>query len=263
MAKSRPRLPLQIPPFRIEAEYAAALTRIIRRATGAFVPLVAELPALLAPDEHVDGWRLDAGKKAATKAKIAAAAKAARNAVRVDEIEQLARKFSTQTSTHQRIQLGRQVRAAIGVDPLIRDPQLEEFRKQFVAENVRLIKRIPTRLHDSVAVLVDRAVDSARPHPALGRQIERRFGISERHAKLIARDQISKFHAKLNHKRQRDLGVSRFIWRAVGDERVRDLHDDFDGEEFAYDDPPENEKGEPVLPGDDIQCRCSAEPVFD
>jgi SPP1 gp7 family putative phage head morphogenesis protein len=66
----------------------------------------------------------------------------------------------------------------------------------------------------------------------------------------------------VNHARQRELGVERFVWRTMGDERVRDEHDELKGETFSYDDPPEID-GEPTLPGDDVQCRCYAEPVLD
>ncbi len=83
------------------------------------------------------------------------------------------------------------------------------------------------------------------------------FGFGERRSKLIARDQVGKLYGQLNASRQKDIGVEKFTWRTVGDERVRDEHEALDGEVFSYDDPPEE-----GLPGEEVLCRCSAEPLF-
>jgi uncharacterized protein with gpF-like domain len=48
------------------------------------------------------------------------------------------------------------------------------------------------------------------------------------------------------------------VWRTVGDERVRPSTRIATAKRTRYDDPPDGE-----LPGEPIQCRCSAEPVFD
>ncbi len=189
---------------------------------------------------------------------VAAAADQARRSIQRDEIEALARKFAERTSTYQRLQFTNQVRVALGVDPIIKDKGLAAATEQFTHENAALVTRIPERLHGDLETLVQRAVSSASPHPALAEQIEARFGVAERHARLIARDQVSKFHGSMNHTRQRELGIERFTWRTVGDERVRDEHEDLDGEVFDYDDPPDE-----GLPSEPVLCRCSAEPVFE
>lgn len=256
------RLPRQIPPTRIAHEYGNALERLLGHVFAAYKPVLAELPSLMASAIRHDA-RMDAGEGKRVRDLIAAAAEHARQAVHQGSIEDLARKFAAQTATHQRIQLGRQVKAALGVEPLIHDRKLRTDSEQFIHENVALIKRIPESLHADVEVMVQRAVSSARPSPKLAEHIQARFGVSKRHARLIARDQLSKFHAKVNHRRQRELGVNKFIWRSVEDERVRETHQEFDGNTYHYDNPPENEDGESVLPGDDVQCRCSADPIFD
>jgi hypothetical protein len=53
------------------------------------------------------------------------------------------------------------------------------------------------------------------------------------------------------------VSASRFVWRTSRDERVRDEHDDLDGESFAWESPPAE-----GIPGEAINCRCSAEPDF-
>ena len=64
-------------------------------------------------------------------------------------------------------------------------------------------------------------------------------------------------NGQLTKERQTDLGVEQYIWRTVGDERVREEHEILDGEVFSWDNPPE-----PGQPGDDYQCRCTAEPIL-
>lgn len=46
-----------------------------------------------------------------------------------------------------------------------------------------------------------------------------------------------------------------YIWRTVGDDRVRSSHEERGGEIFAWDEPPEGGH-----PGEDYNCRCTAEP---
>ena len=92
--------------------------------------------------------------------------------------------------------------------------------------------------------------------------------MSDKRAKLIARDQTAKIAGNLNERRQRSVGFVYFRWLDSGDSRVRDRHEDIADKVTAYgkgvyrwNHPPLNEKGEEILPGQDYQCRCTAVPV--
>jgi SPP1 gp7 family putative phage head morphogenesis protein len=87
-----------------------------------------------------------------------------------------------------------------------------------------------------------------------------RTDVSDSRAKLIARDQVAKLTGELTKERQLDMGVTGYIWRTVGDERVRDSHSEVDGKFFTWDNPPFETDGN--HPGEDYQCRCWAEPVL-
>jgi SPP1 gp7 family putative phage head morphogenesis protein len=89
--------------------------------------------------------------------------------------------------------------------------------------------------------------------------LEERMGVAESRANLIARDQVGKLFGQLNEKRQTELGVTGYVWRTVHDNRVRELHEDRDGQHFDWNDPPE-ETPDDGHPGTPIQCRCYAEP---
>jgi SPP1 gp7 family putative phage head morphogenesis protein len=259
--RSGPRLPPQLPPTRIEQDYAAVLIRMVGRARAAWAPVLEALPSILAEAEAERGGARQDSASSRARALI----KKARAAPVIDTtaLQAVARKFAGATEAHQKEQLARQARAAIKVDPVFKSSQLRPLVDHFVAANVALVKRIPARLHDDLEVMITHAVASGRRHPALTRDIKDRFGVAEKHARLIARDQIGKFHAKVNHHRQQEMGVTKFIWRSVGDERVREWHQELDGTTHSFDKPPRNpDTGERVLPGDDVQCRCSSEPLF-
>ena len=60
--------------------------------------------------------------------------------------------------------------------------------------------------------------------------------------------------------RQKEIGVTEDVWRTAGDERVRETHAANDGETFKWsDDTPGPADGRP---GEEINCRCYAEPVL-
>ncbi len=253
--RRRARLPRQVPPVAIEREYSKALRGVMDRVRDTFDHLKNELPRLLASAQS--DHRMDAGEGRRVRNLIDEARRKIAGIV-TPEIEPLARKFAQRTSTYQRTQLNKQTKAALGADVFIADRRLFSLTEAFVDSNVGLIKKLSDDVAGRVETLVLRSVQDAKPWDEVSKELQAQFDFSESRANLIARDQIGKFYGQTNAARQRELGVSHFIWRTSGDERVRDEHEALDGQEFSYDDPPSE-----GLPGEPIQCRCSAEPVFD
>lgn len=262
----RKRLPRQAEPRAIARAYGKALAALVskEKIRAAFAELLHELPSLLASARqsldstgHRDS---DEGKRA--RALVALARDRLKSAVSTASIEELATQFANQTSTFQRIQLSKQVKAALGVDIFTADRGMQQRVSLFASENVSLIKGVTDDVSTRIEKAVTRAMTSGTLPSDLADQLDEQFGFGEDRAKMIARDQIGKLYGQINASRQQDLGVEKFTWRSSGDERVRDSHEELDGEEFTYDDPPSDEDG-PTLPGEAILCRCSAEPVFD
>jgi SPP1 gp7 family putative phage head morphogenesis protein len=137
------------------------------------------------------------------------------------------------------------------------DRNLRTIVNGFSAENVALIKDISDRTAAEIEKACTRALTSGTLHKDLAKELQRKFKLGEDRSKLIARDQIGKLYGQINAQRQRDLGVEHFIWRTVQDDRVRDEHEERNGERYSYSDPPDGE-----LPGEPILCRCYAEPDF-
>ncbi len=255
-ATRRGRMPPQLPPIPIEREYGNGLLRLLQPTIAAYADLLHEIPDLI---ESSRG-RMDAGEGKRVRDIVDAARRATDKTIKRSDIEDLARKFAARTATHQRIQLNKQVRHVLGADPVLADSGLAQISDQFVHENVALISTIPDKLHGDVETMVQRAISSSSPSPRLAEHIRERFGISKRHARMLARDQVSRHAGKLNRIRQKELGIERYIWRSTGDERVRDSHDAFADNTYHWDKPPRNERGERVNPGEDYQCRCSGDP---
>lgn len=265
----RRAIPRQQVPIVIERAYGKALGALVSKdkVRAAFEPLLRELPALVASAKTGRGDRLDANEGKRARELIAQAKQRLAGSINTHAIEALAEKYAEQISTHQRIQLGRQVRAALGHDIFTGDKGLTTRFSNFASENVSLITGDISQIATKVEKTVTSGLASGKLHADLANELEEHFGFGESRSKLIARDQVGKLYGQLNASRQKDLGVTRFIWRTVGDDRVRDEHDDFEteseSEPYSYDDPPVDDSGEAVLPGEPICCRCYAEPVFE
>lgn len=156
----------------------------------------------------------------------------------------------------------RDVERAIGVAvPEYSQVIGETWRKK----QVGLIKSLGTEPKSRIVDLLRDASKKQTRVETFKRQLEEEFGINERRARLIARDQILSLNAKLNEDRQKKAGITEYVWRSVGDASSRQHHKDLDGQRFAYDEPPmgggtgPNDKGNP---GDGIGCRCQAIPVI-
>jgi len=256
---AKKRIPRGVRPRLIERSYGSALIAFMRKVEREFDPLMEALPGLLANaarEGRIDSVRLDAGEGKRVRELVAEARARMTNTIS-GQVDDLAAKFAQETSAHGRIQLNRQTRAALGADVFINDRGLATLMERFVDSNVGLIKKLSDEQAGHIESAILRAVQDAKPYTELAGELQDRFGIGERRAVLIARDQIGKFYGQTNAARHRELGISKFIWRTANDERVRDEHEALEGQVFSYDDPPSE-----GLPGEPIQCRCYADPDF-
>lgn len=259
--QERRPLPRQVQPSAIEREYQIEITHlVIDRVREAIKPLLDELPRLLATAQRDrnNALRTDAGEGKRVRQLMDEARETIAEAVTVEDLEKLARRIAKRTADYQGTQLHRQVRAALGADVFTQDRALRPLTEAFVDANVGLIRDIGDTLAKDIEAATMRAIQDGMLHGDLADELEARFGFAEKRAELIARDQIGKAYGQINAARQRELGVERFVWRTVRDERVRSEHEEREGEIYSYDDPPDGE-----LPGEPINCRCYAEPIFD
>lgn len=176
--------------------------------------------------------------------------------------------------------LAKEVSRSLGVDiraALHSQGRTADRMREFVEWNVNLISTLPDRLKDRLQNELSEAWSSGLRVGAVESlvddAIEAAGEATEANAALIARDQMSKMNSAFNQVRQTELGIQKYQWRTSGDERVRSEHQKMETLDVGYgpgifawdeDGPLEGTiDGAPCHPGEDIECRCDAIPVFD
>lgn len=175
------------------------------------------------------------------------------------EFVKVVRPVAVEVADFEAQQLNKQLSAALGeaisLDIVGSEPWLQGAIADFTRENVALLKSIPEQFFTDLEKSLSASIADGARWEDMAAEVEERYGVAESRAELIARDQVGKFNGDLNRTRQTDLGITRFVWRTMGDERVRDEHVGRNGVSYEWNDPPEGE-----TPGEPIQCRCYAEP---
>ena len=163
--------------------------------------------------------------------------------------------------TYNRERLFRTFRTALGVDirPLLTEAAVQAHMTEAIRTNVNLIRTIPPRFHDGLRRRIEQEfIANPFDQKRLMELFQDEFGSTNYNLRRLTRDQTQKMNADLNEMRQRQLGVTEYIWRTSEDERVRPTHADNNGKTFQWTSPP------PVTgpPGQDVQCRCLSEPII-
>lgn len=147
------------------------------------------------------------------------------------------------------------------------DTQLQEYLSAASYQNAKLIQSIPAQYLEQVQNIVMTNMRNGMRPSYIEEALVKQFGITERRAKLIARDQTSKIQGDMNRIRQTNSGIEYFKWVTSQDERVRHSHVEvakrdvgFGEGVFRWNDLPVVD-GVPTFPGQAINCRCVARPV--
>lgn len=164
-------------------------------------------------------------------------------------LESLAERRGLEASEYNLNTLRMQTNQVHGIDVLISDRAIASKMKTFVKQNVNLIETVHKSYFKDIQTMVTNGVSNGDSATSIAKKISDRTGVSKNRAKLIGRDQTGKLNSDLNASRQAELGVKKFVWSTVGDERVRDEHASLDGKVFSYSNPPSE-----GLPGQPINC---------
>lgn len=215
------------------------------------------------PGVKAFGEDLDAAARLAAKARalIDKAAAAYTNEWRPAALFDVVKQFGKRTSAHQREQLDKQLRAAIGVPLSAIEPASRNRIEEWAAGNVDRIKSIPDLYFDRLRGDVEEAF-AAGTHPStLADLFAERYEMSERQAETVARDQVLKLSANLAHDRMENLGVEWATWRTVRDGRVCEICEAMEGVRFKLSEGADGACGPGTLPGDcHPMDRCWSEP---
>jgi SPP1 gp7 family putative phage head morphogenesis protein len=178
-----------------------------------------------------------------------------------DRIQQAASNIAAQAvtagATFNREQFIATIKQGIGVDirTVVESQNLRPVLLRRIKKNTDLIKSLPQEHIDRVKKVLEEGITKGDDAASILATVREASEITDRRAKLIARDQMAKLNGDLTQARQIALGIDSYIWRTSRDARVRDDHRDREGNVYQWDKPPSDGH-----PGQPVQCRCTAEP---
>jgi len=137
---------------------------------------------------------------------------------------------------------------------------LDLYVKNFAAEEIPELRRL-VEANAFAGYRVDR----------LAKIIEARFGVTQRKAAFLARQETSLLVSKYREARYQSIGCNEYVWRTMEDSRVRPTrpretnnHRVLNGRVFSWSQPPvvDTANGRRCHPGQDYGCRCIPLPVL-
>jgi SPP1 gp7 family putative phage head morphogenesis protein len=129
-------------------------------------------------------------------------------------------------------------------------------------KQVGLITSLPLDAAARVNAIATQSIYSGQRPEELAKQILRTGEVTKARANLIARTETSTAASEFTRIRSKAIGSTGYIWRTVGDGRVRDSHQHMEGEFISWDKPPRPEGKERYHAGCIYNCRCWPEPVL-
>ena len=137
----------------------------------------------------------------------------------------------------------------LGLQAIEPKSAIADMRDVWVRENAALIKSQPKEVGQRIGQKVREMVEGGSRWETIAKELEAEHGIATNRARLIARDQTSKYNGALNQAYQQEAGISHYQWLGAMDSRERPTHVAVQGMVFAWTDPP------PMgHPGEDYQC---------
>lgn len=136
--------------------------------------------------------------------------------------------------------------------------QMNDILQAVIAENVGLIKSIPSEYFSQIQTIVMQGVKNGRDLEYIKSELLKRYQITERRAQIIARDQTNKATQDIARSRVMETGITTARWVHIpGAKTSRETHKAFDGQIFdirkgMYD----KDVGRYVQPGELINCNC-------
>ena len=177
--------------------------------------------------------------------------------------EKLARRFADKSLTTSDVSL-RSALSDMGftVEFKMTEPMRTAYQG-VINENVNLIRSIPEQYLTQVETMVMQSVQRGRDLGTLSQELQKRLGVTKRRAAFIALDQNNKVTSALTAVRQKELGITRGIWRhSHAGKEPRPSHVAADGKEFNLSEGMFLD-GEWVMPGEAPRCRCTWSAVIE
>ncbi|MBB3565808.1 uncharacterized protein with gpF-like domain [Rhizobium sp. BK512] len=99
----------------------------------------------------------------------------------------------------------------INLSAVVRDEDLADYLQAAVARNTSLIQSLSDDIVKRIEQTVYTNGIAGNSVTTLRKSLQAQFGITDRRARLIARDQTGKFNSDLNKIRQQQAGVTSYV----------------------------------------------------
>ena len=146
----------------------------------------------------------------------------------------------------------------------------QKERQTFAAivnENVNLIKSIASESLTQVEGIVMRNIEAGHDLARMTEELHKQFGVTERRARMIARDQTNKATNNLSRQRLLSYGINKGIWmHTASGKTYRETHEnEMDGQEYdiregCFD--PDEKVNRNIQPAELVNCYCVCRPVI-
>lgn len=163
------------------------------------------------------------------------------------------------------------IEKGIHVNPPTTSEWWDDMKSSWAENNYTLITSNAKKYVEQINNLTEQAIVNGLSPRKLKEQIMKATeGLSEKHCKLLARDQMGKLNGNITEAQMQEIGLDLYVWSTAYDDRVRDSHAAMEGLLCRWDDAsvcsydngktwePRPSGAVDLHPGQDIQCRCVA-----
>ena len=133
----------------------------------------------------------------------------------------------------------------------------QDYIKSRIKTNTSLIKNLSSQYVEELGIDLFNAYEQGKSSKSLAKDVQERYGITARRAKLIARNEVKNTNSQMNLKQAAELGFDEGVWMTVIDGRERELHKQHDNKKFKIGVGLSDGNGGKEEPGDAINCRCT------
>lgn len=184
---------------------------------------------------------------------------------RFDEAaEDIAKDFVKSATNHSTNNLKALLKKAGWTTNLKLSRKAQDKLKALVIENVNLIKSIPEKYFTELTTVTMQSITRGRDLKYLKDEIKKRYGVAERRAALIARDQNNKATSIITHIEYEELGITEAVWKHnPGSKEPRHEHVAANNKVYDINKGMYFESADRhVFPGEEINCGCTSEPII-
>lgn len=155
--------------------------------------------------------------------------------------------------------------ALLAIEQAVDSPFIQTMRENFVKTNMSLVELAGKEYISGISDVAMDAFLNGRSTQELSESMLEFTNEDISKAEFWAQDQVGDAYAGYTEELQKEAGIDYFTWRTVGDNHVRETHQELEGRTFSWARGAEGLLSKPgaKFPGQDYRCRCTAEPTME